>query len=352
MRSSSANPPPPDSRPTAPSRLSIRTLLDSATLALPETTTFAIKRYRTRFSTDFIAQPTIGYQRDNFGRGVFGGTGISLSDMLGDRALNFAFQLNGRLGEAQFQAIYFDQSHRTNRAMGVTQTPNYYYIPSSVGAVTTAGAPAGSIFFTTRIRRLVVRDAFVTAFYTLNRFNRIEYGLHLVGMSDAILQQQQYFDALGRPLGVSNSQTSLYPTIAYVAPTIAFTHDNTLFGPVGPFAPRSLSDRPRRRRLEIHRRRRRHAALLLRAALPPLALRGLVFGRFGRDANQFPVVLGNPRSHSRLRRTRSSITSATRRSPTSRRSLAGCRGLPTGCPTLDRVDRIPRRDREHQAPIP
>jgi hypothetical protein len=338
MRSSSANPPPPDSTDGAQPPVSIRTLLDSATLALPETTTFAIKRYRTRFSTDFIAQPTIGYQRDNFGRGVFGGTGISLSDMLGDRALNFAFQLNGRLGEAQFQAIYFDQSHRTNRAMGVTQTPNYYYIPSSVGAVTTAGAPAGSVFFTTRIRRLVVRDAFVTAFYPLNRFNRIEYGLHLVGMSDAILQQQQYFDALGRSLGVSNSQTSLYPTIAYVAPTIAFTHDNTLFGPVGPFA-------GARDRFQIAPAvggwRFTGAVVDMRRyffAQPfTLALRGLVFGRFGRDANQFPVVLGNPdliRGY-----TANSIINHECYAQVSNIAplIGGLPGTNTGCPALDQL---------------
>ena len=339
LRSSDATPALPDSSEagaTAP--VSVRTLLDSVNLALPDTATFQISRYRTRFSTDFVAQPTIGYQRDNFGRGVFGGTGISLSDMLGDRTLNFAFQLNGRVGESQFLAAYFDQRHRTNRVMGVSQTPNYYYIPSSVGQVTTPGAPPGSVFFTTRIRRLVVRDAFVVAFYPLNRFNRIEYGLHLVGMSDAILQQQQYFDASGRPLGVGNSTTSIHPSIGYVAPTIAYTHDNTLFGPVGPFA-------GSRHRLQIAPAvggwRFTGTVVDLRRyffAQPfTLAFRGLFFGRFGRDANQFPVVLGNPdliRGY-----TATSIVNHECYAQVSNIApiIGALPGVETGCPALDQL---------------
>ena len=339
LRSSSANPPPADSSEGAAAPpVSVRSLLDSATLALPDTTTFAIRPYRTRFSTDFVAQPTIGYERDNFGRGVFGGTGISLSDMLGDKTLQFAFQLNGRLGEAQFLAAYFDQSKRTNRAFGVSQQPNYYYIPSSVGAVTTPGAPVGSIFFTTRIRRLVVRDVFATAFYPLNRFNRIEYGLHLVGMSDAILEQQQFFDRFGRPLGVGTSTTNLHPSIAYVAPTLAFTHDNTLFGAVGPFA-------GSRHRFQIAPAvggwRFTGAVVDMRRyffANPfTLAIRGLFFGRFGRDANQFPVVLGNPdliRGY-----TATSIINHECYAQVSNIApiIGAVPGLNTGCPTLDQL---------------
>jgi WD40 repeat protein len=294
LRSSSATPPLDTSAGATPAPVSIRSLLDSATLALPDTTTFTIHRYRTRFSTDFVAQPTIGYQRDNFGRGIFGGTAISLSDMLGNRTLQFGGSLNGRLAEAQFLAAYIDQSRRTNWVTAVTQTPSYFYIPSTVGLLSTPGVPAGSVFFTTRIRRLVVRDGFASASYPFNRFNRVEFGLHVVGISDAILEQQVYFDPTGSSLGVSNTQTILHPSIGYVAPTLALTHDNTLFGFVGPFA-------GSRYRFQVSPAiggwkfigaladMRRYFF-----ARPfTLAVRGLFYGRFGRDADQFPVLLGN-----------------------------------------------------------
>jgi len=295
LRSSSATPPAADTgAAAAPAPVSVRSLLDSATLALPETTSFAIHPYRTRFSTDFIAQPTIGYQRDNFGRGIFGGTSITLSDMLGNRTLQFGGALNGRLSEAQFLAAYFDQSRRMNWLVAATQTPSYFYIPSTVGLVTQPGVPVGSVFFTTRIRRLVVRDAFVSTSYPFNRFDRVEVGLHVVGISDAILEQQLYFDATGRSLGVNNVQTVLHPSIGYVSPTLALTHDNTLWGFVGPFA-------GSRYRLQVSPAiggwkftgaladMRRY----LFARPFTLALRAMFYGRFGRDAGQFPVLLGS-----------------------------------------------------------
>ena len=295
LRSSSATPPPTDSGAGAvPPPLSVRTLLDSATIALPETTTFAIHPYRTRFSTDFTTPVTVGYQRNSFGRGISGGTAISLSDILGDRTMQFGGALNGRLSESQFLAAYIDQSNRTNWAVALTQTPSYFYIPSSVGQVVNPNIPPGSVFFTTRIRRLVIRDAFAAAAYPFSRFNRVEFGLHVVGISDAILEQQAYFDAAGASLGVGDRETVVHPSIGYVAPTLALTHDNSLFGFVGPFS-------GSRYRLQVSPAvggwkftggladLRRY----LFARPFTLALRGMFYGRVGRDANQFPLLLGN-----------------------------------------------------------
>src|SRR2546422_9666593 len=69
--------------------------------ALPDTNEFTLKPYHTRFTPDYVARPTIGYERDNFGRGFFGGTAIVLSDMLGNHTLAFAGAVNGRLVEAR-----------------------------------------------------------------------------------------------------------------------------------------------------------------------------------------------------------------------------------------------------------
>jgi len=83
------------------------------------------------------------------------------------------------------------------------------------------------------------------------------------------------------------------PSATYVQPSIAHVHDNTLFGYVGPFA-------GARSRLSIapafgswrftaglvdYRR-----YIFVRPFT--LAVRSMMFGRFGRDADQFPVFLG------------------------------------------------------------
>ncbi|MGH7636061.1 MAG: TolB family protein, partial [Gemmatimonadaceae bacterium] len=64
--------------------VSIKALLDSAELALPDTTKFAFSRYKIRFQPDYVARPSVGYAPDAYGRNVFGGTTIILSDMLGN----------------------------------------------------------------------------------------------------------------------------------------------------------------------------------------------------------------------------------------------------------------------------
>ncbi|HKW42191.1 MAG TPA: hypothetical protein VJN39_13150, partial [Gemmatimonadales bacterium] len=71
---------------TAPGTVSVKSLIDSSP-ALPDTSEFTFRPYHTRFTPDYIGRPTIGYERDNFGRGFFGGTAIELSDILGNHTL-------------------------------------------------------------------------------------------------------------------------------------------------------------------------------------------------------------------------------------------------------------------------
>jgi len=293
LRESAATPSAADSE-ASPMPITVRSLLDSATLALPDTTAFAIRTYHTRFTTDFVAQPSIGYTRDAWGSGISGGTAISMSDMLGDRSLTLAAQLNGHIEEAQGLINYTDMRHRNRMTYQASQSPSFFYAPSSVDASTVAGQPAGTTVFTTRIRRLVTRDLFAATSRPLNRFNRIEVGLHLINLDDAVLEQRQYYSPSGIYLGSNNIQQTLNPSIGYVQPTLALVHDNTLFGFVGPFA-------GGRTRLQVAPAEgawkfvgtladfRRY----LFAAPFTLAFRGLLWGRFGRDANQLPVFLGN-----------------------------------------------------------
>ncbi|HEX5830684.1 MAG TPA: DPP IV N-terminal domain-containing protein, partial [Gemmatimonadaceae bacterium] len=108
------------------SAVSVAALLDSAELALPDTTTFREYEYRGGFRPEAVTQPSIGYAQDNFGRGVFGGTTIVLSDLLGDHRLAFAGQVNGRLSEAYLLAAYTSMGRRTQYTVGGLQAPTWY----------------------------------------------------------------------------------------------------------------------------------------------------------------------------------------------------------------------------------
>jgi Tol biopolymer transport system component len=295
FRSSGAAPQTPDSG--APPALSVKSLIDSSP-ALPDTSEFTFKPYHTRFTPDYVARPTVGYERDNFGRGFFGGTAISLSDILGNHTLLFSGAINGRLSEAQVLAAYINQTHRLNWAVAGSQQPLYFYLPT---LLTFYGPPNASspdsVAQTQQLVRFVIRDAFAQGFYPLSRFTRVELGGHISNISVDTLKQSlvQYNPNLNIGPGYfTDPFTVSGPSITYYGPQVALVHDNSLFGFVGPFA-------GSRWRLELSPTfgdwrftgglvdwRRYFFARPF-----TLALRGVFFGRYGRDADLFPQFLGS-----------------------------------------------------------
>ncbi|MBI4542316.1 MAG: PD40 domain-containing protein [Gemmatimonadetes bacterium] len=278
-RGDSAGPPP----------LSVAALLDSSSLALPDTAEFTLRRYGVRFTPDFVSRPSIGYQRDNFGRGLFGGTAIQLSDILGNQVLVFSGAVNGRLSEAQVLALYANLSRRWNYLVGAAQEPIFFYGSSSYEEF-----PGGSAL-TQRLRRLVVRQAFGQTFYPLNRFRRVEFGARVVSVSQATLNLITVFDDLGRAVAQLDS-VSTEGGITYAQPSVALVQDNSLFGYTSPFFGRryrfevapAFGDWRYTQLLGDYRRYD-----LIKFPFS-FATRVLAVGRLGRDGDQFPVYIGSP----------------------------------------------------------
>jgi len=156
--------------------------------------------------------------------------------------------------------------------------------------------PDGSNTFilTPQIQRFVIRDAFADAYYPLSRFTRVEFGVHATNIGLAVLQQPYLVDQFGNVLGVGDPVTQHYPGINYVSPSLGVVHDNSLFGYTGPFAGArsrlqvspSLGDWQFVSGLADWRR-------YFFARPFTLAVRGVFFGRYGRDANQFQTFLGS-----------------------------------------------------------
>ena len=164
-------------------------LIDS-TKRLPDTSTFSERPYKAKYTPDYVARPSIGYTRSNFGNGVFGGTSVELSDMLGDHQMLFSGYVNGRIDEAQVLAAYVNLTHRTNWAVGISQDPYFF----NNGAGYEPGPSDQELTYVQEVRRIVLRSGFVTGYYPLSRFQRIEAGLHLTNVEDATLDYLQPFD--------------------------------------------------------------------------------------------------------------------------------------------------------------
>ncbi|MBK8004365.1 MAG: PD40 domain-containing protein [Gemmatimonadetes bacterium] len=274
--------------------VTITALLDSTNVPLPDTAEFVVKDYKVQFRPDFVSRPTIGYTRDNFGRGFYGGSAIQLSDMLGNHNLIFAAFINGRITEAMVNATYVNLERRVNWAVSVGQEPYYFLEPSYI----VADSPqVGDRVFVTNLRRIVLRSVQAQALYPVSRFARFEAGMTAATISDRLQSIYEPYDpGSGLPTDNPTSRERGLPGASYVEPELAYVFDNSLPGYVGPFY-------GRRYRLSVSQTiggwrffqgladYRRYDKIV-----GPLvfATRGLYFGRIGRDAERFRIFLGNP----------------------------------------------------------
>jgi Tol biopolymer transport system component len=271
--------------------VTITALMDSVEIQLPDTAEFKVNPYRVRFQPDYVARPTIGYTRDNFGRGFYGGSAIQLSDMLGNEQLTFAAYVNGRISEALVNATYVNMTHRLNWAASIGQEPYYFLEPSQI-------VPTGqdSAEFITNLRRIVVRSVGGQAIYPLSRFRRVEFGATAATVSDRLQQIiEPYQPSSGIPIDNPRSRERSLPGASYIQPTVAYTFDNSLFGYTGPFygsryrlqASQSIGGWRYFEGLVDYRRYDHIVGPFT------FATRALYFGRIGRDADRFRVFLGN-----------------------------------------------------------
>jgi Tol biopolymer transport system component len=277
-----------DSAIPRPEPISIQRLLDSATLALPDTSEFTFRPYRKRYSPDFVARPQIGYVRDNFGNGLFGSTAIALSDVLGNTQMNFAIAINGRIEEGFFQAGYTDVSRRINWAVSATQIPFFFAEPQTVSQ------EGETTVYRSNSRRLVQRFLSATAWRPFTRFQRVELDMKAGHIDDDLVTVEERFG----PNGAEPPEiiTTSLGGVPFFLPSVALVFDNTIFGYTGPY----LGTRYRLslgqsiggwKYTQLLADFRRYIAL---KGPVNLALRGIYYGRHGPDANQFSVYIGIP----------------------------------------------------------
>jgi len=295
FRRTDSLPPVPDSL-KAPEPVTIARMLDSVEIVPPDTADFVYRPYKAKFEPEYVARPTIGYTRDNFGRGVTGSATLVLGDMLSDQQMVFGASLNGRLPETQVLAQYINLKRRLNWAVSVQQQPIFY----PFGASIEPGPSSSENTFVTTYRRLVFRDISALGFYPFSRFSRIQAGMTLAAINDDLLEiREPYNRNSGLPSQNPFIETRDLQNISYLQPSLAYVYDNSLSAYVGPFI-------GRRARFEIAQNldpfkngwkftsltadMRRYDRI---AGNVTLATRALFFGRIGRDESQFIFFGGN-----------------------------------------------------------
>lgn len=288
FRAANAGPTKADS--AAPPPLSISTLMDPATIEAPDTSGFIHKPYKVHYSVEYLGRPTLGYTRDNFGGGLYGGSTVVLGDMLGDHSLVFSGYINGRLGESQVEIGYINRAHRLNYSFELSQTPYYNLLANQIS---TDGN--GNTNYVENIERLIIRGATATAYYPFSRFSRLEGTVQFADIDDAIQSTLYPYDpASGNLTGDPSRTVQGIQNVAIAAPGVALVYDNTLNGWVGPaWGERwrlSLNQTVGGWNFTTINADYRHYFRLVGPLT--LAVRGQYFGEIGASANRFQVFLG------------------------------------------------------------
>jgi hypothetical protein len=181
-----------------------------------------------------------------------------------------------------------------NWAVGLSQVPYFFALPSTI--VEDEPQP-GLNEFRTNTRRLVYRQAQVTAWYPLNRFKRVEAGLTGGLVTDDVLSLIETYDPVtGFLVTEPELETTFSTTIGIGQPSLALVHDNTIFGYVGPYlgtryrlsASTTIGGWSYSSFLLDYRR---YTKILSQVTF---STRLLYYGRTGRDARQFSVFIGIP----------------------------------------------------------
>jgi Tol biopolymer transport system component len=208
--------------------VSITALLDSATLALPDTNTFKHRDYKVKFTPDIVGRPSIGAQVGGFyGAGLNGGSYIALSDILGNHNILMSGQVNGSLSDGNFFGAYSFLKRRANIGLMVEQLPLYYYYGNNFVQLDVGGQPEEAV--ANVYVRDVIRTAAAFVSYPFNTFRRLEFGASGVFYQSDMLYVGQ-FTRTGEALFHSERIDNL----SYIQPAAALVFDNSLFGWTGP----------------------------------------------------------------------------------------------------------------------
>jgi hypothetical protein len=270
---------PPRRAPQGP----VFSTLKNPTLGLPPAAPKAVEPYKPHLSLDYAGQPTIGVGTDPFGTYATGGVAFLFSDLLGNHVLATTAQVTSRLDETGGSAFYLNRTHRWNWGVEADQTP---YVARAFA--TGFDSKDGRTVYAEREYRILQADRGASGMvaYPFSSARRIEFsaGARQIAFSQDVTTR--LFDLSGIPLSEDRTNIGSFPTLNLAQTSAALVYDTSFSGLTSPI-------RGSRYRLEVSQSAGSltYSGLLAdyRTYLMPirpytLALRGIYYGRYGRDA--------------------------------------------------------------------
>jgi len=274
--------------------------LQSDTAGLPPVSAeaaFPTTPYKPKLQVDFIGQPMVGVGVDSFGGYVNGGISALFSDTLGNHVVGAGVTTSNRFDETGGSIVYLNRTHRWNWGAAVDQTP--YVLRGFTQGIT--GTDSQPVFQEDETRVLQIDRGFSgLAVYPFSRAQRFEFTGGLRQISGKTDVTSRLFDFnTGNQIGEDRQTIASFPTLNLGMVSSALVYDTSISGATSPI-------RGSRYRLEMD-----HTAgnmtyssgladfrtYLMPARPWTIALRGMYYGRFGRDSESSllsPVFIGYP----------------------------------------------------------
>jgi hypothetical protein len=260
----------------------------------PADTAFASRDYAPRLAIEAIGQPSIGVGTSSFGTLVGGSTSAYFTDLLGNRNLAVGLQANGTLKDIGGQLQYFNVAHRLQWGGSVGRIP---YLTGFSGFARTDDPDV--FVYQQVLQRVYIDQLSGTLQYPLSVSRRVELNPGITRYSYSSEIQETPINGFGQQIGETrrrNASEFNFDPVTAGQVGVAYVGDNAFTGFTSPIAGQryrfevtpTLGTLNYQTALADYRR-------YLFARPVTFAMRGVHFGRYGKDENDpllYPLYLG------------------------------------------------------------
>ncbi len=187
-------------------------------IPLPDTSTFKNKKYKAKFTTDYVT----GYGSYMGNVGASGGVMVSISDVLSNHNIMVGANLYGKIQDSDLLFQYTYLKPRTNIGFYVTQFRDVYYL-SSISSY-------GGEYFAN-----IWRGVGMVFSRPFDRFRRLEWAFNAYSISSKTFGVDFYLDPFSYyGVGTKERDLTKFGTSYFAGPEVALVYDNAAFGYTGP----------------------------------------------------------------------------------------------------------------------
>jgi hypothetical protein len=275
--------------------MSVANYLNDPTGGLPSGADMSVASYRPAFALDALGQPSIGVATGPFGTGLAGGVFALFGDQLSDRAIFASLNANGQVKDFGGAMYYQNLKRRWNWLAGAEHVP--YLTGGQFLDYGSARCPTICAYLL--LQRIYQTQTMTQIQYPFSQTSRFEFGLGATRLSWEQQIDSAVFDQTGQ-FQIARGSSSAAPRkpLYYAQSTVALVGDNAFGAFTSPISGGRyrLELAPTVGTVHFTSARLDMRKYVFRRPLT-FAVRGLHFGRYGRDADNqeqlSPMFLGD-----------------------------------------------------------